>query len=117
MITLEKGKNMITLEKGKIYKIKEFLNWDNQYIIICPRVTRTIKSDSYIPCLFKCHGKSNSRKIQIKTYGNIMEAFVNVNSYRFKMKKISIKEYNKIGELLKKEGYRYDKRNKRLIRL
>jgi hypothetical protein len=33
------------------------------------------------------------------------------------MKKISIREYNKIGELLKKEGYRYDKRNKRLIRL
>ena len=107
---------MITpiIEKGCLYKVKEY--YGTPYTIFCPKLSRNISKYNiyrFIPCMFTVVGRGKSSKLKI---GKGVENEVRVVS-DFYVDKLTSNDYIKLSRLLKKEGYVFDKKTRKLIKL
>jgi len=101
------------LEKGHLYKVKEHPNWDNMYTIFCPNRNRIIRyHDDYrnVYCIFTINGYGKNAKLEYKN------AYAKVSSGWY-VKHLSISDYIKVNTLLKREGYKFDKKNLKLVKV
>ena len=101
------------LEKGHLYKVKEYPNWDDTYTIFCPKSNRIIRyHDDYrtVCCMFVISGYGKNAKLDYKI------ASVRVRAERY-IKHLSVSDYMKVNTLLKIEGYKFDKKNLKLVKV
>jgi hypothetical protein len=102
------------LEKGCLYKVREYL-CDGGYTIFSPKVTRkVINFDSYryIPFIFAVYGRGKNAHIKIaKGINNVRVIDGNY------VNRLNAKDYLKLSKLLKDKGYRFDKKTRKLINL
>lgn len=106
-----------TLEKGCLYKVKENPRWNSVYTIFCPKLTRNVVDENYyrhIPFLFAIYGNGKAATIHIQEKGIEGEIRVIHGSY---VKKLTPRDYIKVSRLLKKKGYVFDKKKRKLINL
>lgn len=105
-----------TLKKGCLYKVKENPRWDDAYTIFCPKLTKNVVAEDYyrsIQFLFAIYGNGKAATICIQEKG-IRAVRVIHGSY---VKKLTTRDYIKVSRLLKKKGYVFDKKTKKLINL
>ena len=105
------------LEKGCLYKVKEYPRFNSVYTIFCPKLTRNVVDENYyrnIPFLFAIYGNGKTATIHIQEKGIEGEIRVIHGSY---VKKLTPRDYIKVSRLLKKKGYVFDKKTRKLINL
>jgi hypothetical protein len=119
----------ITLNKGQFYKLKQY-EYDTRYVVICPSKDFTFKEDCYyeaIPSLFKVTGYGKRKKLHpYSTYriekGKLIKCgwVVDVTIFRWNYKTIkplSIKDCTQLNILLRENGFVFNKKVNKLIRL
>ena len=100
------------LEKGHLYKVKENPNWDDIYTIFCPKSNRIIRyHDDWrtVCCMFVISGYGKNAKLDYRF------ASVRVKAGRY-VKHLSVSDYIKVNTLLKRKGYKFDKKNLKLVK-
>ena len=104
------------LEKCAIYKGKRYPDWrwDKEMVIFSPTRTRVINgyATEYINCSFIVSGHGKDKRIRTNRDFSINVA-VKYGSFR----KITLKEYVRLGNIFKKYGYRYNKRLGKISRV
>ena len=121
--------NRITLQKGQFYKLKQY-QYDTGYVVICPSKNFTLKGHCHydaIPSLFKVTGYGKRKKLHpYLTYriekGKLIKCgwVFNVTIYRWNYKTIkplSIKDCIQLNILLRENGFVFNKKVNKLIRL
>lgn len=101
------------LEKGHLYKVKEYPNWDDKYTIFCPKRNRDIRYyDDYrnVECIFTINGYGKNAKLDYRVTS------VRVVAERY-IKHLSVSDYMKVNTLLKRGGYKFDKKNLKLVKV
>lgn len=119
----------IKLNKGQFYKLKQY-EYDTGYIVICPSKDFTLKEHHYydaIPSLFKVTGYGKRKILHpYSTYriekGKLIKCGLayNVLIYRCNYKTIkplSIKDCTQLNILLRENGFVFNKKVNKLIRL
>ena len=118
----------IILNKGQFYKLKQY-EYDTRYIVICPSKNFTLKEDCYydaIPSLFKVTGYGKRKKlhpyIEHSIEGKLIKCgwFSNVTICRCNyntIKPLSIQDCTQLNILLRENGFVFNKKANKLIRL
>lgn len=119
----------IKLNKGQFYKLKQY-EYDTGYIIICPSKDFTLKENYYyelIPSLFKVTGYGKRKKLHPYIEYSIEKDKLikcgwtsNVPIYKCMYKTIkplSIKDCIQLNILLRENGFVFNKKVNKLIRL
>ena len=119
----------ITLNKGQFYKLKQY-EYDTGYVVICPSKDFTLKEHRYydaIPSLFKVTGYGKRKKLHpYSTYriekGKLIKCgwVVDVTIFRWNyntIKPLSIKDCTQLNILLRENGFVFNKKVNKLIRL
>ena len=116
----------ITLNKGQFYKLKQY-EYDTGYVVICPSKDFKLKEHCYydaIPSLFKVTGYGKRKKLHpYSTYriekGKLIKCgwVVDVTIYRRTIKPLSIKDCIQLNILLRENGFVFNKKVNKLIRL
>lgn len=99
------------LEKGHLYKVKEYPNWDDSYTIFCPKSNRIIRYHDdcrTVCCMFVISGYGKNAKLDYKI------ASVRVRAERY-IKHLSVSDYMKVNTLLKKSGFKYNRKLDKLV--
>lgn len=134
---IKKDSNEIIFEKGQIYRVKPYPIYRSEYITVCPSVTIRRKdlgkgyqsSYIYLNYFFKIEGYGKrasltatnwyedykGKKVK-KTYGGFVYLSTDFHN-DFVTKKITLTDCTNIGILLRKKGYRYNKRTKELFKI
>lgn len=102
------------LERGHLYKVKEYPNWDDRYTIFCPNRNRIIRyHDDYrtVYCMFVISGYGKNVKLL-----HYKHASVRVRAKQY-IKHLSVSDYMKVNTLLKRKGYKFDKKNLKLVKV
>lgn len=126
--------NYVTLKKGTLYRVKQWYG-DNTYITICPSRNIKLNKTSYeytrkIPCIFMIYGKGKNKKLgafkyytindkgKSNVYGHINNVHIE-NCYNIlgNIKIIHIKQYLNTSTILKQNGYKYNHKTYRLIKI
>ena len=108
----------ITLKNGVLYKLKEFPNWNNEYTIVCPKssvVLRRGQIHYWRACIFKIKGRGKVRTLERNSrfyVSNGHSTYSNSN-----VKPLSPSDYFIVNRTLRNNGYMYDKKNKKLIKI
>lgn len=121
--------SQITLNKGQFYKLKQY-EYDTEYVVICPSKNFTLKEYCHydaIPSLFKVTGYGKRKKLHpYLTYriekGKLIKCgwVFDVTIYRWNYKTIkplSIKDCTQLNILLRENGFVFNKKVNKLIRL
>jgi hypothetical protein len=106
-----------TIEKGCLYKVKENPFWDNIYTIFCASYTKNVieyNDFRYMPFVFCIDGSGKSAHIVIGTNKERHRVRIIHGQY---VKKLTIKDYMKVSRVLKNNGYKFDKKNGKLVKL
>ncbi len=119
----------IILNKGQFYKLKQYRG-DSMYVVICPSKNFTLKEDCYyevIPSLFKVTGYGKRKKLYpYLTYRIEKDKLIkcgwaaNVEIFRWNyntIKPLSIKDCTQLNILLRENGFVFNKKVDKLIRL
>ena len=108
---------VLEIEKGYLYKVKEYPFLKGDYTIFCPKLTRNVITEDYfrgVPFLFAIYGNGKGACISIQEMG--VENQVRIINGKY-VKKLTAKDYMKVSRLLKKKGYAFDKKARKLINL
>ena len=121
--------SQITLQKGQFYKLKQY-EYDTGYVVICPSKNFTLKGHCHydaIPSLFKVTGYGKRKKLYpYLTYRIEKDKLIkcgwvfDVTIYRWNYKTIkplSIKDCMQLNILLRENGFVFNKKVNKLIRL
>ena len=118
----------IKLNKGQFYKLKQY-EYDTGYIVICPSKNFTLKEHHYydaIPSLFKVTGYGKRKKLHpYSIYGEKGEVIkcgwlcsVTISRCNYKtIKPLSVKDCIQLNILLRENGFVFNKKVNKLIRL
>jgi hypothetical protein len=119
----------ITLNKGQFYKLKQY-EYDTGYVVICPSKDFTLKEHCYydaIPSLFKVTGYGKRKKLHPYSYnrhekgklikcGWVCNVTIYTRNYKT-IKPLSIKDCTQLNILLRENGFVFNKKVNKLIRL
>lgn len=121
----------ITLNKGQFYKLKQY-EYDREYVVICPSKDFTLNESCYynyyaIPSLFKVTGYGKRKKLHPYSIYRIEKGKLikhgkafGVTIYRWNyrtIKPLSIKDCTQLNILLRENGFVFNKKVNKLIRL
>ena len=112
------GREDITLKNGVLYKLKESPNWNNEYTIVCPKSSVVIRRGqirSWRACIFKIKGRGKTRGLERNSVFEVSNGHSTYNNSN--VKPLSPSDYFIVNRTLKKNGYMYDKKNKKLIKI
>ena len=119
----------ITLQKGQFYKLKQYEH-DTVYVIVCVSRKTVLETNclyDYIPSLFKVTGYGKRKKLYpYLTYRIEKDKLIkcgwadNVEIFRWNyntIKPLSIKDCTQLNILLRENGFVFNKKVNKLIRL
>lgn len=118
----------ITLNKGQFYKLKQY-EYDTGYVVICPSNDFTLKEHCFydtIPSLFKVTGYGKRKKLhpysiysekgELIKSGWLSNVAIDRCNYKT-IKPLSIKDCIQLNILLRENGFVFNKKVNKLIRL